>query len=110
MRGGKVLRIQFDGLTVFLHFLSHKPLLFSEIFCLAAKCEIISCGNCEISHAACGSVRCEMKFARIRASEYFTFAKQIFHSVAISLARRANFVEKSLTLCVRLFSGAGGGT
>ena len=36
-----------------------------------------------------------MKFAHIRVSEYFTFAEQIFHSVAISLARRANFVEKS---------------
>ena len=45
--------------------------------------------NCEISHF----VRCEMKFAHIRVSEYFTFAKQIFHSVAISLDRRANFVE-----------------
>ena len=52
-----------------------------------------------------------MKFAHIRVSEYFTFAKQIFHSVAISLARRANFVEKSTHLsadkCV-LFSGWGG--
>ena len=28
----------------------------------------------------------------------FTFAKRIFHSVAISLARRANFVEKSTCL------------
>ena len=36
-----------------------------------------------------------MKFAHIRVSEYFTFAKQIFHSEAISLARRANFVKKS---------------
>jgi len=36
-----------------------------------------------------------MKFAHIRASEYFTFAEQIFHSKAISLAHRANFVEKS---------------
>jgi len=37
-----------------------------------------------------------MKFAHIRVSEYFTFAEQIFHSEAISLARRANFVEKDL--------------
>ena len=37
----------------------------------------------------------EMKFAHIRVSEYFTFAEQIFHSEAISLARRANFTEKS---------------
>ncbi len=36
-----------------------------------------------------------MKFAHIRVSEYFTFAKQIFHSVALSLAQRANFVEKT---------------
>ena len=36
-----------------------------------------------------------MKFAHIRVSEYFTFAEQIFHSEAISLARRANFIEKS---------------
>ena len=39
-----------------------------------------------------------MKFAHIRVSEYFTFAEQIFHSEAISLARRANFVEKSTCL------------
>ena len=44
-----------------------------------------------------------MKFAHIRVSEYFTFAKQIFHSEAISLARRANFVEKSTSFEV-LFS------
>ena len=42
--------------------------------------------------------QCEMKFAHIRVSEYFTFAEQIFHSEAISLARRANFVEKSTCL------------
>ena len=35
-----------------------------------------------------------MKFAHIRVSEYLTFAEQIFHSEAISLAQRANFVEK----------------
>ena len=35
--------------------------------------------------------QCEMKFAHIRVSEYFTFAKQIFHSVAISLARKGKF-------------------
>ena len=29
----------------------------------------------------------------IRISEYFTFAKQIFHREAISLALRANFTE-----------------
>ena len=69
---------------------------FSEIFCLAAKCEIIHSVNCEISHF----VRCEMKFAHIRVSEYFTFAEQIFHSEAISLARRANFVEKSTAFAV----------
>ena len=44
-----------------------------------------------------------MKFAHIRVSEYFTFAEQIFHSEAISLARRANFVEKSTSFEV-LFS------
>ena len=53
-----------------------------------------------------------MKFAHVRVSEYFTFAKQIFHSEAISLARRANFVEKSthcpVDKCV-LFSGGEGG-
>jgi len=56
-----------------------------------AECEIIHFVNCEISHF----VRCEMKFAHVRISEHFTFAKQIFHSEAISLAQRANFVEKS---------------
>ena len=35
--------------------------------------------------------KCEIKFAHIRASEYFTFAKQIFHSEAISLARKGKF-------------------
>ena len=45
--------------------------------------------------------QCEMKFAHIRVSEYFTFAEQIFHSEAISLARRANFVEKSTHLSGR---------
>ena len=53
----------------------------SEIFGFA-ECEIIHLVNCEISHF----VRCEMKFAHIRVSEYFTFAEQIFHSEAISLA------------------------
>ena len=80
----------------------------SEIFG-AAECEIIHSVNCEISHF----VRCEMKFAHIRASEYFTFAKQIFHSEAISLARRANFVEKThivlVDKCV-LFSGGDDGS
>ena len=36
-----------------------------------------------------------MKIAHIRVSEYFTFAELIFHSETISLAQRANFVEKS---------------
>ena len=36
-----------------------------------------------------------MKFAHVRVSEHFTFAEQIFHSEAISLARRANFVVKN---------------
>ena len=66
--------------------------------------------NCEISHVAFGSVRCEMKFAHIRVSEYFTFAEQIFHSEAISLARMANFTEKShpLTRMAFFLAGAGG--
>ena len=59
------------------------------------------------------SSQCEMKFAHIRVSEYFTFAKQIFHSAAISLARRANFVEKSTHLsgrqmCAFFWSGLRG--
>ncbi len=32
-----------------------------------------------------------MKFPNIRVSEYFTFAKQIFHSEAISFARKGKF-------------------
>jgi len=36
-----------------------------------------------------------MKFARIRASEYFTFAEQIFYREAISLAWWADFTGKS---------------
>ena len=54
--------------------------------------------------------QCEMKFAHIRVSEYFTFAKQIFHSEAISLARRANFVEKSTCfrlVLIRMFTNFG---
>ena len=57
------------------------------------------------AHAECEILllrsQCEMKFAHIRISEYFTFAKQIFHSVAISHGEaifhspKANFVEKS---------------
>ena len=50
-----------------------------------------------------------MKFAHIRVSEYFTFAKQIFHSEAISLARRANFVEKSTCLRKCFFLVGDGG-
>ena len=51
-----------------------------------------------------------MKFAHIRVSEYFTFAEQIFHSEAISLARRANFVEKRPSrFRLGLFSGWGTG-
>ena len=48
------------------------------------ECEIIHFVNCEISHTACGSVRCEMKFAHIREanishlrSKYFT--AKLFH-------------------------------
>ena len=52
-----------------------------------AECEIIHCVNCEISPF----VRCEMKFAHIRVSEYFTFTEQIFHSEAMSLARKGKF-------------------
>ena len=51
-----------------------------------------------------------MKFAHIRVSEYFTFAKQIFHSEAISLARRANFVKKSTCRSKCYFLGAPSGT
>ncbi len=52
-----------------------------------------------------------MKFAHIRVSEYFTFAEQIFHSEAISLARRANFVEKSqVEFRLGFFLGRGGRT
>ncbi len=55
--------------------------------------------------------QCEMKFAHIRVSEYFTFAKQIFHSVAISLARRANFTEKSqVEIRLGFFLGRGART
>ena len=63
------------------------------------------CGECEIIPLRklwniAPSSQCEMKFAHIRVSEYFTFAEQIFHSEAISLARRANFVEKSTHLSI----------
>ncbi len=83
-------------------------IFFSEIFGIA-ECEITHSVNCEISR----SVRCEMKFAHIRVSAYFTYAKQIFHSEAISLARRANFVKKSThcpyrQMCAFSFGGTGG--
>ena len=48
-----------------------------------AECEIIHFVNCEISHAAFGSVRCEMKFAGIRVSEYFTRRRHISHFAEI---------------------------
>ena len=48
-----------------------------------AECEIIHFVNCEISHAAFGSVRCEMKFAGIRVSEYFTRRRRISHFAEI---------------------------
>ena len=50
-----------------------------------------------------------MKFAHVRACEHFTFAKQIFHSEAISLARRANFVEKTTGQNLSFFLVAGVG-
>jgi len=50
-----------------------------------------------------------MKFAHIRVSEYFTFAKQIFHREAISLARRANFVEKKTGQDLSFFLVGDGG-
>jgi len=72
-----------------------KPCISSAIHCgrylvkysACAECEIIHFVNCEISPFG----RCEMKFAHIRVSEYFTFAEQIFHSEAISLARKGKF-------------------
>ena len=54
-------------------------------------------------------MQCEMKFAHIRVSEYFTFAKQIFHREAISLARRANFVEKKTGQDLSFFLVGDGG-
>ena len=44
---------------------------------------------------AFGSVRCEMKFAGIRVSEYFTRRRRISHGEAIFHSLQANFVEKS---------------
>ena len=85
---------------------SHGGVDDSEIFGFA-ECEIIHFVNCEISPFG----RCEMKFAHIRVSEYFTFAEQIFHSEAISLAQRANFVEKSqVENRLGFFLGRGGRT
>ena len=42
--------------------------------------------------------QCEMKFAHIRVSEYFTFAEQIFHSEAISHAERISLAERRIPL------------
>ena len=72
----------------FLSRSAEKDALFSEIFCLAAKCEIM-CYRTLRNIAP--SSQCEMKFAHIRVSEYFTFAEQIFHSEAISLASKGKF-------------------
>ena len=44
-----------------------------------------------------------MKFAHIRVSEYFTFAKQIFHSVAISLAAGQISLKKALAYASAFF-------
>ena len=66
-------------------------MVFQVKYSAHAECEIIHFVNCEISPVAYGFGRCEMKFAHIRVSEYFTFAEQIFHSEAISLARKGKF-------------------
>ena len=68
----------------------------SEIFGFA-ECEIICSVNCEISHAAFGSVRCEMKFASSRAKR-ISHAKHISRSEGVFHSPKANFTEKSHSL------------
>ena len=82
---------------LFRHYII-KAGVFQVKYSACAECEIM-CYRTLWNIAP--SSQCEMKFAHIRVSEYFTFAKQIFHSKAISLARRANFVEKSTHLSGR---------
>ena len=60
------------------------PKFFQVKYSAPAECEIISFENCEISPAAYGFGRCEMKFAHIREanishlrSKYFT--AKLFH-------------------------------
>ena len=65
-----------------------------KILCILANDNLSTFASANISHLR---------------SKYFTFAKQIFHSVDISLARRANFVKKSTCLrkCFFLAGRAG---
>ena len=68
----------------FVYLKLYMKIFFSEIFCLAAKCEIISLRKLwNISLRSMWNEICPHSRQRI------------FHSVAISLARRANFTEKS---------------
>ena len=72
---------------------------FSEIFCLAAKCEIISFGNCEISPFG----RCEMKFASSHLrSKYFT--AELFHMAKPYFTRRRRIsLKKALAFASAFF-------
>ena len=58
-------------------------------------------GRCPAGAEGARYGRTETNFAHIRVSEYFTFTKQIFHREAISLARRANFIEKEPSFVFR---------
>ena len=61
-----------------------------------AECEIMCCRT--LWNIAPSS-QCEMKFAHIRVSEYFTRRRRISHFAEIfHLPARANFVEKSTCL------------
>jgi len=48
------------------------------------------------------SSQCEMKFAHIREANISHLQSKYFHSEAISLARKANFVEKRSKIEVKL--------
>ena len=79
---------------IFSHFCVRdlNSFVFSEIFCLSAKCEIISLRK--LWNIA-PSPQCEMKFASSRAKR-ISHAKHISRSEGVFHSPKANFVEKAL--------------
>ena len=80
----------------------HKSVILSSEIFDDAEYEIIYSVNCEISHAAFGFVRCEMKFAHIRVSEYHLDEVQISLRSNITRRRRIE-LKKALVFASAFF-------